>query len=250
MCLIAFRLNDHSRYRLLLVANRDEFYRRPTVPAAFHSNDFVFSGRDLMGGGTWLGVNRLGHVAALTNIRHPDFFKPARRSRGELVLEFLQSGLGPMAFMERIRSVSHLYGGFNLLLFSDKDAIAFHSATGELARVLDGTHALSNHALNTDWPKVKKARQLLSDLTASPEELITAFTDTEQAPDDELPDTGIGQEHERLLSSLFIRSEIYGTRSTTLVTISHDGEVVMHERSHVPVGEARMQFFVKESAVQ
>ncbi|MBE7437874.1 MAG: NRDE family protein [Spirochaetales bacterium] len=244
MCLVAFSLNDHPLYRLVLIANRDEFYSRPTLPAAFHSGDFVFSGRDLLGGGTWLGVNRLGQMAAITNIRHPDFFKPARRSRGELVLEFLQSGLEPQAFMERIRPVSHLYGGFNLLLFSAEEALAFHSATGELQKILSGKHALSNHALNTDWPKVRRARQILEDSSANPEELLTAFKDARQALPDELPDTGIGQDREQLLSSIFIASDLYGTRCTTLLTISHEGQVHVRERSHVPSGEVSVQFSV------
>lgn len=217
MCLIALAWQVHPDYSLLVAANRDEFHARATAPARFWSEaPWLLAGRDLAAGGTWMGVTRGGRFAALTNFREP-MVPQGQRSRGLLVSEYLQTDIDPEAYAALVRANGGDYSGFNLLLADGHKLVAL-SNRGMAPRVLEpGVYGLSNHLLDSPWPKVVKAREALRAETARPtvDGLLHLLADDAAAPDDDLPDTGVGLAMERLLSSPFIRSAAYGTRSST-----------------------------------
>jgi uncharacterized protein with NRDE domain len=236
MCLIIFALDTHPRYRLVLAANRDEYFRRPTAPAAFWKDaPQILAGRDLEAGGTWLGVTTTGRIAAVTNYRQRPVPGPPLPSRGGLVAEFLSGGITRDEYRQVLEREGRRYGGFNLI-FGDDSGLSYWSNRGSaVARIPPGFHGLSNHLLDTPWPKVAVAREglerLLRDADTAPEALLSLLADPGQFPDELLPDTGIGSDLERVLSPLFITGVDYGTRSTTVVLIDRDGNVTFHERN-------------------
>lgn len=236
MCLVVVGWRCHAHFPLVVAANRDEFHDRPTAPATFWSDHpTVFAGRDLLGGGTWMGASRAGRFAALTNYRDPALHRTHAPSRGALVSGFLAGVETPEQFAARLEHRVADYNGFNLLV-ADLDAlICISHVPGEpyCTQVLSpGVHALSNHRLNTPWPKLLRARAgmtralpLLPDRRA----LRRMLADRDMAPDSALPDTGVGLALERMLSAVFIVSPRYGTRASTLLLRSNSGELVMEE---------------------
>lgn len=242
MCLIVFAYDCHPEYRFILAANRDEFYRRPTAAAAFWPDcPDVLAGRDLEAGGTWLGITRSGRFAALTNYRDPATHMDGNRSRGQLVQAYLCGRSSPAEYLAGVRESGHLYNGFNLLV-GDAGGLWYYSNRGGDAQpVAAGIHGLSNHLLNTPWPKVARAKAGLAVcLTAgiAAEPLFALLGDRTAAADDELPATGVGLAWERLLSPVYIASPDYGTRSSTVLTIDRRGQAAFHERSW-PDGQSR-----------
>jgi len=238
MCLLVFAYKFHRDYPLVLVANRDEYYDRPTAPARFWE-DFphLLAGKDLKDGGTWLGVTRSGRIAAITNYRDPRNQKTGAPSRGMLVRDFL---VGRQTSLEYLKSLAHRadqYNGFNLIV-GDKEGLYWYSNRGPGIRGLEpGIHGLSNHLLDTPWPKVVRAKEALLDLLSgdrfpADEEFFKLLLDQTRPRDSELPDTGVGLEWERILSPIFITSPVYGTRSSTLVFMHANGKVRFVERSH------------------
>ena len=237
MCLILFAYDVHPRYRLVLAANRDEFYERPTVPLHFwEDHPGILAGRDLEGMGTWLGVTRSGRLAALTNFRDPGRIKNAAPSRGDLVADFLKGNQGAADYLRAIGPGVDAYNGFNLLL-GDGDGLYYASNRGVWFRSLEpGIYGLSNHLLNTPWPKVKSGVKGLKRLEVKRDAslflgLEELLQDQERPPDDQLPDTGVGLEWERRLSSIFISSRDYGTRCSSLLTIARTGRIRFKEIS-------------------
>lgn len=234
MCLIVFAYDLHADYRLVLAANRDEFFTRPTAPAYWWPEEGILAGRDLQGGGSWLGLDRQGRMAAVTNVRNPRDIRPGGRSRGEMVPHFLaQSRSGP-EFATALDAAA--YPGFNLLLCDDSD-LTWHSNRAVTPRLLrPGVYALSNAALDTPWPKVLRAKKLLTPLLTEaklePAALLALLADTRQPDDAELPDTGVGREWERLLAPIFIRGMEYGTRCSTVLLQHRNGEVSFTERTY------------------
>jgi uncharacterized protein with NRDE domain len=221
MCLIVLAWQAHPDYPLVLAANRDEFYRRATAPARFWPEaPQVLAGRDLVAGGTWLGVTRGGRFAALTNYREPGA-APGARSRGLLVSGFLESDAAPMAYAEGVMAEAAHYGGFNLLVGAGDELVVLSNRGTAPRRLAPGVHALSNHLLDTPWPKVEKARAGLGAQLAAPQVdgLLQLLADDNVAPDARLPDTGVGLDLERMLSPLFIRSPQYGTRASTVLMV-------------------------------
>jgi len=243
MCLIVFAWRPEHDVPLLLAANRDEFYARPTLPlAAWEDAPQVLAGRDLQAGGTWLGLGPGGRFAALTNIRDP-LQPPGHRSRGDLVARFLTSGIGLDDYLREVRGRSAEYAGFNLLLGIVEPGQAprlmyFNARQGEPVALAAGVYGLSNAALDAPWPKLIKAREALAAQLDDPleNELLAALNDPEPAADADLPDTGVGLATEKLLSSVFIASPSYGTRASTLVTLRSDGRRRIVERSYGPYG--------------
>lgn len=238
MCLLLIAFHCHPGYPLVAAANRDEFYDRPTRPIARWPGDpAVFAGRDDRGGGTWMGMTATGRLAAVTNFREPDVHVPDPRTRGELVTGFLTGTEGPEAYLERVRGRQNRYRGFNLVV-GTPERLCYFSNRGETVHTLPpGIFGLSNHFLDTPWPKVVRgkagmARLLDGNDVADPAEWFEMLSDTTRPPDADLPDTGVGLEWERLLSPIFIRSDRYGTRSSTLLTVAGTGEVRMTERTH------------------
>lgn len=244
MCLIALAWQVHPDYPLLVAANRDEFHARATAPARFWpESPWLLAGRDLAAGGTWMGVTRGGRFAALTNFREPTV-PPGRLSRGLLVSEYLQSDVDPEAYAALVRANGGDYSGFNLLL-ADGDTLVAMSNRGMAPRVLEpGVYGLSNHLLDSPWPKVVRAREALRAQVARPtvEGLLHLLADDAAAPDEELPDTGVGQAMERLLSSPFIRSPAYGTRSST-VLMAGRGRIRFVEQTFTPEGPGERSDF-------
>lgn len=237
MCLIALAWNTVPNHPLLLVANRDEFHDRPAAPMHWWDDRPILAGRDLREGGAWLGASRSGRVAAVTNVRGADAALPRPRSRGALVADFLAGSESGEAFARAVARHAADYGGFNLLLY---DGRTLHYCTNrpdfESRPVEPGVHGLSNAALNTPWPKVCQARAALQAWIAQgvgdDRALLDAMGDPTQAPDEELPHTGVGLDLERALSPAFIHMPGYGTRCTTVARVDDDGRVVLHERRY------------------
>jgi uncharacterized protein with NRDE domain len=236
MCLILIAYQVHPRYPFILAANRDEFYQRPTAGAAFWPDaPQVLAGRDLVHQGTWLGITRNGRFAALTNYRDPGEVKRNAPSRGGLVSGFLLSDSTTEDYLERLRSDAPAYHGYNLL-FGDQDHLCCYSnKSGAALKLAPGIYGLSNHLLDTPWPKVVRGKESLARAVGNPEvyreHLFDILADRTQAADESLPDTGVGLALERMLSSIFITSEHYGTRSSTVLLIDPDRRVSFAERS-------------------
>lgn len=241
MCLIAFAWNAHPRWRLLLLANRDEFHARPAAPlACWNDAPQVLAGRDLEAGGTWLGANVDGRVATVTNVRDPASASEGK-SRGLLVADYLRHKGDAAAWIDDLRQRAAGYRPFNLLCFERAHAwyVGNHPEPG-MQSIPAGVHGLSNADFNTPWPKT---RALMDRLTGWIERgetdfapLWNALADPGEWPEHVLPDTGIGIERERRLSAAFIRGREYGTRASSLVSVDHCGHVRVMERRFGPGG--------------
>ena len=243
MCLILIALNHHPRYPLVMAANRDEYFRRGTAPAAFWPDaPNLLAGRDLEAGGTWLGITRSGRLAAVTNVREPSRNDPQAHSRGELTRDFLLGDESPQQFLTNLQSRADAYNGFNLLVGAP-DALLYYSNRDQTPRTLPpGLHGVSNHLLNSPWPKVEQGKAALGQLLDQPafalEDLLPLLNNRAQAPDVQLPDTGVGPELERILSSRFIHAPAlgYGTRASTALRLDHHGRVEWMEWTWAPDG--------------
>lgn len=238
MCVLFIAYKHHPRYPLIVLANRDEFYNRPSAPAArWEDHPRVTAGRDLVGGGTWLGIADGGRFAAVTNYRDPS--RPAGSiSRGKLVADFLIGDAEPGEYMKSIAENANDYSGFNLIVGSADELFYFSNAANEQPRQLTpGVYGLSNHLLNTPWPKVSSGlaafKRLIGSEDFSSEAGFELLADETLAADDDLPDTGIGLDRERILSPIFIRTPVYGTRSSTIVRSDSGGELKLEERVFV-----------------
>lgn len=235
MCLILFAFRQHARYPLVLAANRDEYHARPSAPAAvWEDAPQVLGGRDLGAGGTWLGVTRQGRFAAVTNYREP--VQTPGPSRGRLVSDYLTGSDEPSEYLEGIAVQTTRYPGFNLLA-GDEEELYYHSNRASVPRALGpGVYGLSNHLLDTPWPKVSSGRTAMERALDAPGEealvarLLHLLADDTQATDPQLPDTGIGRERERFLSPRFIRGNEYGTRCSTVLLLDASGGLLLHER--------------------
>lgn len=231
MCLILFAWQRHPQYKLVVAANRDEFYARPSAPAQFWQDaPYILAGRDLEQSGTWLGITRNGRFAAITNVRDPAA-KQGARSRGHLVRDFLNSDNTPDCFIAHMQNHLSDYSPFNLLL-SDGHALHYCNSHGENIALQPGIYGLSNAALDTPWPKVETGKQALADTLSDVqhESLFCLLSDRTIADDGLLPTTGIPQWLEQKLSASFIHFDSYGTRCSTLVLQTHDGRIDFLER--------------------
>jgi len=241
MCLILLALRAHPDYPLVIAANRDEYYQRPAAKAAFwQDHPHILAGRDLEGMGTWLGVTRAGRFAALTNFRDPRERKTDAPTRGLLVSGFLTSAQEPRAYLEAVATQAQHYNGFNLLAGDSDGVFYFSSRAGEVEQVFPGIHGLSNHLLDTPWPKVARGKQRLQaalEDEPSAEALLELLHDRQPAAEGELPDTGVGPDMERVLSPALIVSPQYGTRASTAVLFGRDGGVSFNERTVLRGGE-------------
>ncbi len=239
MCLIVFAWRPGHALPLLVAANRDEFYARPAAALApWDDVPGLVAGRDLQAGGTWLGLGANGRFAALTNIRDPR--QPlGSASRGELPARFLAGTQSPAEFMAELQPQLHQFSGFNLLLGDGRQLWHLNPREAQPRQLGEGIYGLSNASLDTPWPKLLRARQGLQQALheADDERLFAILADPQPAADEHLPDTGVGLETERLLSSAFIRSAAYGTRASTLVRVREDGSRSIHERRFGPQGE-------------
>lgn len=238
MCILFIAYRKHPRHPLIVLANRDEFYDRPTARAApWADHPHVTAGRDLVAGGTWLGIADGGRFAAVTNYRDPN--RPQGIiSRGHLVADFLIDDGSAQNYVEHIASTVDSYSGFNLIVADRKGLYYFSNVSGKRPGKLEpGIYGLSNHLLGTPWPKVSSGlaafERLIENDNITSDDAFALLADETLAEDDELPDTGVGIEKERLLSSIFIRSPIYGTRGSTIVLADQDWILSLDERVYV-----------------
>ena len=238
MCLILFAWRAHADYPLILAGNRDEFYARPTAPAAFWDDrPQILAGRDLEQGGTWLGIHRSGRLAAVTNYRDGRAARRGTRSRGGLVSGFLTSDHSPEQYLQEVHRERAAYDGFNLLVGTPDALVSYSNRSERLAEVAPGIHGLSNHLLDSPWPKVELGKAALGQLRDSDpavlaDRLFAVLADRAPSPDHTLPDTGIDLERERVLSPAFIATPNYGTRCSTVLLIDAVGQVSFTERTH------------------
>jgi uncharacterized protein with NRDE domain len=255
MCLLVFAWMNHPRYRLVVAANRDEFHDRPAAPLGWWAgNGRMVAGRDLRAGGTWIGVTRDGRFGAVTNFRGveapPEADAP---SRGGLVPDYLAGEATPGDFLEELNGAATAFAGFNLLA-GDRESLHYLSnrdSTGP-RRLEPGTYGLSNHALDTPWPRLVRARECFEDALAAERpavgELFELLADREPAAGAAFPGSGLHPDLERALSAPFVLHERYGTRCSTVLLAGHDGRTVAAERRFDAAGNltgaTRLEFTV------
>ncbi|MBL8416435.1 MAG: NRDE family protein [Propionivibrio sp.] len=250
MCLIVLAWRTHPDYPLVVAANRDEFFARPSAPAGFWADTpEILAGRDLEAGGTWLGVSRRQRFAALTNFREGGRQIVDSPSRGALVADFLAARSDPERFLDALSQRRSDFNGFNLFV-ADEQRLGYCSNRGPGPRwLVPGIYGLSNHLLDTPWPKLAAAKtafaKALQHLPDSAR-FFELLADREIVADTHLPETGVPLEWERILSAIFVSSPKYGTRASTLLTMHRTGRVTLVERSFgrnaVPLGEVSETF--------
>lgn len=254
MCLILFQFQQHHNYKLVLASNRDESYNRPTAQAQFWDDEpSILAGRDLLQMGTWLGITTSGRIAGLTNFRHPDHLRPGKLSRGEIVTNFLLNSKTSEEYLHELAQRRDAYVGYNILVGSPDELKYYSNVEDKITTIQPGIHGLSNHFLDTPWPKVEMGKKKLQSYlqqveVVDPEVLFTILADSEEAGVEALPDTGIGIELEKKLSPMFIKMPDYGTRCSTIVTIDQDNHVTFIERTFESgsfKNEAKFEFQVQ-----
>lgn len=242
MCVLFVAWKTREDAPLIVAANRDEFHERPTVPATYWDDaPHLIAGRDLQAGGTWMGVSRNEKWAAVTNLRKPEWMShKAEKSRGDLVSSFLTGAETPEEAASRIVADRTAYGGFNLLL-GDKNTLAYVSREEDTIRMLPpGLYGLSNGSLDEPWPKVANGRRSFAAWASSDLDVadgLLLLRNTDLPPDDMLPSTGVDLSLERLLASIFIDGDTYGTRASTLLIWRKDGNNTFVERTFGPQGK-------------
>jgi len=239
MCVIFFAYQKYAEYPLVLLANRDEFYERPTAAVHFWQEfPEIYAGRDPVHGGTWLGVTKAGRFAAVTNYRDPRA-PQGKFSRGNLVGDFLKTGDSVEDYLKKIQMSAADFSGFNLLVGEINPTTQtfgyYSNREGEVKILPPGIYGLSNHLLDTPWRKVRKGKAELSKLLqnnqSESDKFFKILADKTLADDTDLPETGIGYEHEKLLSAIFIETPFYGTRSSSVVLVNRNYEISLDERN-------------------
>jgi uncharacterized protein with NRDE domain len=245
MCLILFSFHQHPTYKFILAANRDEFYARKTEPASFWPNHtYILGGRDVEAirqdgtCGTWMAMTTSGKIAMITNYRDFKNLKTIAPSRGHLVTDFLIRDIDAESYLGEIESVKNNYNGFNVILGNVNNLFYLSNYRNGIDHLSAGFYGLSNHLLESPWPKVvlakSKLESILKKSIIDPQELFEIMRDESHAPDDNLPNTGIGLDRERALSAMFIKTDGYGSRCSTVVLVTHSGEVIFSERTYNP----------------
>ncbi len=240
MCVLFIAYGQHVDHPLILIANRDEYYSRPAASARYW-DDFpsIYGGRDLKGGGTWLGVTDSGRFAAVTNYRDPSA-PSGSRSRGDLVADFLKSGDSPKIYLEQIENEAGEYSGFNLIvghIGKSSELFYYSNRGGTPVELGPGFYALSNHLLDTPWPKVVKGKAAFTDLVVKGDpknsDFFNILADESLAADADLPSTGLSYEVEKAISAIFIKTPGYGTRCSTVLKFDNEFNWNFEERVFV-----------------
>lgn len=245
MCIAYLAIGAHPDWPLFIAANRDEFHARPAIAAApWPDHPGLLAGIDEVAGGTWLGVTRQGRFALLTNYRDMAY-EPSAASRGALVADYLKGDAAPDEYAAQVAREGGRYNGFNLIVGDLERAcyVGNRNGDGSAVKLEPGRHVLSNHLLNTAWPKTQRLKIRLDEypldtLAGTLNPVFDILKDTTPANDDVLPRTGLSLERERLLSSPFIVSPEYGTRCSTVVAIAGNGRGFFSEVSYDPQGVA------------
>lgn len=239
MCLITLSWQPAGPVPLLIAANRDEFYARPTLGLHHWPNQNILAGQDLKAGGTWLGLGVCGvtgriRLAALTNYRDVANHRLDATSRGHITAAFLNSSVGSKAYLDKLSTHAALYNPFNLILFDGQQLMGFESRHPRIVALPEGITSVSNADFNTPWPKLKglhngfeKTLAANDDFAVMQDQLFKLLSDSRIPPDTELPHTGIPLERERILSPAFIHSPDYGTRASSIIRINaHSAEFI------------------------
>lgn len=256
MCLVLIAHRACPGYRLIVAANRDEFHARPTAAAAhWQDHPEIVAGRDLEGGGTWLGMHVGGRFATVTNVRSGHALRRGPRSRGLIVTDFLLGDDDAPSHARQLLPNARDYDGFNLLGWDGVNLSWMSNQVDEPRTLAAGVHTLSNALLDTAWPKTDRLRHAFNRVMAahasSPgatpvNALLEVLRDNTRAADEQLPDTGIGQDRESWLSSIFIEGAGYGTRCSSVLMVSDAGHVSFHERRYdgnaAVSGDSRFEF--------
>jgi len=244
MCILFFAIKQHPKYPVIICANRDEFHQRPTKSMHWWPNNDlltgdVLAGKDLQAGGTWLGLNKGGRFSALTNFRQPHLIDKDKQSRGELVLQALAHQDDDMA-KQLVKSSNH-YNGFNLVFGQLTKLMCFDSVSQKQQVLNVGFHSLCNGALDDIWPKMALGQAKLADAIKDHrldiEQLFNLMKSAQQAKTEHLPKTGVPLNWEQLLSSIFITSPEYGTRTTNIITLDNEGNIAIYDQSYNEQGE-------------
>ena len=231
MCIVALAWRVLDETPVCLISNRDEFYQRPTQVLHEWDNSPIIAGQDLQSGGTWMGITALGRWAVITNFRDGQDKKHYPTSRGHIIQEFLQAELTPIRFARELEKRQCDYAGFNLFI-GDRDQAVYMSNRGEAPQVLaHGVYVVSNGLMSEDWHKTRHLRKrftqellpMLQQGSIAPADIDHAawdiLEDERKVIPELLPDTGIAQEMEQLLSSTFIQSPVYGTRCSSFLRL-------------------------------
>lgn len=247
MCLIVFSWKQHPDYQLIIAANRDEFYARPTLQAhVWDTEPPLVAGKDLQAQGTWIGITSTQRFAALTNYRDLVNLKTVAPSRGELTTNFLLGQDSPQEYLEKLQISAQKYNGFNLLVGTAQELYYFSNYENKIRKLEAGLYGLSNHLLDTDWFKVQRAKEKFTQTIQTEfteNDLFEAMHDSTEAQDQQVQQTGLSQEKEKMLSSMFIQSPQYGTCCSTVITMQSQ-KINFWERNHNPlVSEKNDRFF-------
>lgn len=238
MCVLFLAVNQHPHFPLIIAANRDEIYARPTTSSQFWpSHPDILAGQDQEAGGTWMGITRSGYFSALTNIRAPSQPRIETRTRGELVSQYLQETPSNAEFSQRLRHNRQRYRGYNLIFGHWQDLQVYNNYNDQVLAASAGFYGLSNAALNSPWHKVSAGVRELTSLCQSMdnidhEALFELLRNDTRAADEYLPNTGMPESLEKQLSSIFIHLPDYGTRSSTIVTVNREQQVHWVERTY------------------
>ena len=244
MCLALIAINQHPKYPLIILANRDEFNKRSSVAAHYwQENSNIFAGKDLVAGGTWLGINRQGRFSMVTNYRDPSARKKDMKSRGLLVRNYLSDNAtaSPTAYIKRLTTTANQYNLFNLFVGNMQEMLYYSNVENQAKQLTTGLYGISNHLIDTPWYKVVRAKELfkknlnkLINLT-DPDQicrlLFPILEDQSRAPDKKLPQTGVSKDLEKALSPIFVNipEHVYGTRNASLLLFEKD-QVVFSEK--------------------
>jgi uncharacterized protein with NRDE domain len=248
MCLYILYFQSHPDYPIILAGNRDEFYDRKALPVhCWTDYPEIAGGKDLKEGGSWLAVNNSGKFAVVTNYRDPASIKDTAVSRGTLVSNFLIRKLGCEEYLNQIAENDGDYNGYNLIAGTHEEVYYYSNKIHQYSKLAKGVYMLSNHFLDTPWFKALRAREMCSEILSRGKEidadaLFSVFADQFTAPDDQLPDTGVGYNLEKMLSSIYIESKVYGTVATTILTMDKSGYVTIHEKTFNPPGRNVIRF--------
>jgi len=247
MCILFIAIEQHPKYPLIICANRDEFHQRPTQAMHVWQQPKILAGKDLQAGGTWLGLTSKGKFSALTNFRQFPLNEETKNSRGDLVLQALASTENN--FSNELAQQASEYHGFNLIHGSLNQLYCYDSVNNQCHQLSKGVHSICNGALDDIWPKMAGGEKLLSDTihrqeNLSIDALFDLMSNEKQALPHLLPETGLTEEWEQLLSAIFIVSPTYGTRTTSIITQDTEGNIEVYDRSYAPSGQcvAKQQF--------
>jgi len=222
-----------------LASNRDEFYERPTkVLHKGTGKKSIFAGQDELNKGTWLGLRQDWKISAITNYRDLSNIKDNAPSRGLLVSGFLRGDEQPENYLNKISKSAGNYNGYNLIVGDKTGMYYFSNIKNKIERIAPGVHGLSNRFLDTAWPKVAYGKRAFEQLIGKEKELpidrlLKLLNDDKRPPDSELPDTGVGIEWERILAPIFIKTEVYGTRTSSIITIDQNDRITFIEKTFI-----------------